>query len=67
MRNIRRFLDDGDKAKITMFFRGREIVRPEFGMRVFEKILNSLTGKFNIEQSPRREGNHITMILTPKQ
>jgi translation initiation factor IF-3 len=67
VRNIRRFLDDGDKAKITMFFRGREIVRPEFGMRVFEKILSSLTGKFNVEQSPRREGNHITMILTPKQ
>jgi translation initiation factor IF-3 len=67
VKSIRRFLDDGDKAKITMFFRGREIVRPEFGMRVFEKILNSLTGKFNIEQSPRRDGNHITMILTPKQ
>lgn len=66
VKSIRRFLDDGDKAKITMFFRGREIVRPEFGMRVFEKILSSLTGKFNVEQSPRREGNHITMILTPK-
>jgi translation initiation factor IF-3 len=49
-----------------MFFRGREIVRPEFGMRVFQKILETLTGKFNIEQSPRLEGNHITMILTPK-
>jgi len=67
VKSIRRFLDDGDKAKVTMFFRGREIVRPEFGMRVFEKILNTLTGKFNIEQSPRLEGNHINMILTPKQ
>lgn len=67
VKNIRRFLDDGDKAKVTMFFRGREIVRPELGMRVFEKILNTLTGKFNIEQSPRLEGKHITMILTPKQ
>jgi translation initiation factor IF-3 len=67
VKNIRRFLDDGDKAKVTMFFRGREIVRPELGMRVFEKILNTLTGKFNIEQPPRREGNHIVMILTPKQ
>jgi translation initiation factor IF-3 len=67
VKSIRRFLDDGDKAKVTMFFRGREIVRPEFGMRVFEKILNTLTGKFNVEQSPRLEGNHITMILTPKQ
>jgi translation initiation factor IF-3 len=67
VKSIRRFLDEGDKAKITMFFRGREIIRPEYGMKVFEKILNTLTGKFNIEQSPRLEGNHITMILTPKQ
>jgi translation initiation factor IF-3 len=67
VKSIRRFLDDGDKAKVTMFFRGREIVRPEYGMRAFEKILNTLTGKFNVEQSPRLEGNHITMVLTPKQ
>jgi translation initiation factor IF-3 len=66
VRNIRRFLDDGNKAKVMMFFRGREIVRPEFGMRVFQKILETLTGKFNIEQSPRLEGKNITMILTPK-
>lgn len=66
VKNIRRFLDDGNKAKVMMFFRGREIVRPEFGMRVFQKILETLTGKFNIEQSPRLEGKNITMILTPK-
>ena len=66
VRSIRRFLDGGNKAKVMMFFRGREIVRPEFGMKVFEKILGTLTGKFNIEQSAKLEGNHITMILTPK-
>jgi translation initiation factor IF-3 len=66
VKSVRRFLDEGNKAKIMMFFRGREIVRPELGMRVFEKILGTLTGKFNVEQSPRLEGNHITMILTPK-
>ncbi|MBF0507018.1 MAG: translation initiation factor IF-3 [Nitrospirae bacterium] len=65
VRNIRRFLDEGDKAKITMFFRGREIVRPEMGMKVFDKIKTSLTGKFNVEQQPRLEGNHITMVITP--
>jgi len=53
-------------AKIMMFFRGREIVRPELGMKVFEKILGTLTGKFNVEQSPKFEGKNITMILTPK-
>jgi translation initiation factor IF-3 len=66
VKNVRRFLDEGNKAKIMMFFRGREIVRPEFGMKVFEKMLGTLTGKFNVEQAPRLEGNHITMILTPK-
>ena len=66
IRSIRRFLDEGNKAKIMMFFRGREIVRPEFGMKVFKKILETLPGKFNAEQSPKLEGNHITMILTPK-
>lgn len=65
VKNIRRFLDDGDKAKVTMFFRGREIVRPEMGMKVFERIIELLTGKFNIEQQPRLEGNHITMVIAP--
>lgn len=65
VKNIRRFLDCGNKTKVTMFFRGREIVRPELGMKVFGKIKESLTGKFNIEQAPKLEGNHITMVITP--
>ena len=65
VKNIRRFLDRGNKAKITMFFRGREIVRPELGMKVFRKVTELLTGKFNIEQAPKLEGNHITMVITP--
>ena len=66
VKNIRRFLDEGNKAKVTMFFRGREIIRPELGMKVFEKMTHLLTGKFNIEQSPKLEGNHITMVVAPK-
>lgn len=66
VKSIRRFLDDGNKAKVTMFFRGREIVRPELGMKVFKKITQLLTGKFSIEQAPRLEGNHITMVIAPK-
>lgn len=65
VRNIRRFLDEGDKAKVTMFFRGREIVRPEIGMKVFDRINELLTGKFTIEQKPKLEGNHITMVIAP--
>jgi translation initiation factor IF-3 len=66
VKNIRRFLDEGNKAKITMFFKGREIIRPELGMKVFERIPHLLTGKFNIEQAPKLEGNHITMVVGPK-
>jgi len=66
VRNMRRFLDEGHKAKVTMFFKGREIVRPELGMKVFDKIKQTLTGKFTVEQSPRFEGNHITMVVAPK-
>ena len=66
IRNINRFIEGGDKAKIVMYFRGREIIRPELGMKVFDKISQQLTGKFQIEQSPRLEGNHITMVVAPK-
>jgi translation initiation factor IF-3 len=66
VKNIRRFLDEGNKAKITMFFKGREIIRPELGMKVFEKITQMLTGKYNVEQAPRLEGNHATMVIAPK-
>jgi len=65
VKNMRRFLDEGDKAKVTMFFRGREIIRPEMGMKVFEKVLELLPGKYTIEQQPRLEGNHITMVVAP--
>ncbi len=66
VKSIRRFLDDGNKAKVTMFFKGREIVRRELGMKVFVKITQLLTGKFNLEQAPKLEGNHITMVIAPK-
>jgi translation initiation factor IF-3 len=66
IRNMRRFLDEGNKAKITMYFRGREIVRPELGMKVFDKIKETLPGKFSIEQNARLEANHITMVIAPK-
>jgi translation initiation factor IF-3 len=66
VKNIRRFLDDGNKAKITMFFRGREAIRPELGMKVFYKINQLLTGKFSIEHAPKLEGNRITMVIAAK-
>ena len=49
-----------------MFFKGREIVRRDLGMKVFGRITQLLTGKFNLEQAPRLEGNHITMVIASK-
>jgi translation initiation factor IF-3 len=66
IRNINRFIEEGDKAKIVMYFRGREIIRPELGMKVFDRISQRLAGKFQIEQQPKLEGNHITMVVAPK-
>jgi translation initiation factor IF-3 len=65
-KNIRRFLDEGNKAKVVMYFRGREIVRPDLGRRVFERLQTLLPGKFNVEQIPKLEGNHITMVIAPR-
>jgi len=65
IRNVRRFLDEGDKAKVIMFFRGREIVRPELGMKIFEKVIETLGGKFTVESNPKMEGKSITMVLAP--
>ncbi|MEW6214386.1 MAG: translation initiation factor IF-3 [Nitrospirota bacterium] len=66
VKSIRRFLDEGNKAKVTMSFKGREIIRPELGMKIIEKIPQLLTGKFSVEQLPKLEGNHITMVIAPK-
>jgi len=66
VKHIKRFLEDGDKARVTLFFRGREIVHAEMGMKIFDKIKALLTG-FNhkIEQEPKLEGNNMSMIIAP--
>lgn len=65
IKSLRRFLDEGDKAKITMFFRGRQIIRPEIGMKAFERILELLPGKYSVEQPAKLQGNQITMVIAP--
>jgi translation initiation factor IF-3 len=65
-RNLIRFLDAGHKAKITMFFRGRERGRPELGMKVFDKLVEILGDKMSIIQEPKRDGGNITMVIMPK-
>lgn len=66
VRNLRKFLDAGHKAKITMFFRGRERVRPDLGMKVFARLLELLPGEYNISQEAKHAGNSITMVISPK-
>lgn len=66
VRNILRFLGSGNKAKVTMFFRGRERQRPERGMLVFERIIEIIGDQYSIEVKPRLDGNRITMIVAPK-
>jgi translation initiation factor IF-3 len=65
VRNIKRFLDAGHKAKVSMFFRGRERARPEMGMKVFDRVMELLDGDYNVIQKPRHEGNSIIMVLAP--
>ncbi|MCL0037570.1 translation initiation factor IF-3 [Thermodesulfovibrionales bacterium] len=65
VKNIKKFLDNGDKAKVSMFFRGREIVKPEIGMKVFERITGLLDEGVNIEHKPKLEGRSIIMVIAP--
>jgi translation initiation factor IF-3 len=66
IRNLRKFLDNGHKVKVSMFFRGRERARPDMGMQVYDKLLEILPGDYNIIQKPRYEGNSINMVVSPK-
>jgi len=66
IKNIRKFLEHGDKAKITMMFRGREIVHASIAQKVFARILEEFSQAANIEQPAKMEGNRMTMVLGPK-
>lgn len=66
LRSVQQFLKDGDKVKITMRFRGREMAHQEIGMKVLEKVQAALTETAKIEQSPRFEGKQILMTVGPK-
>lgn len=61
-----KFLADGNKVKVTMRFRGREMAHQEFGMRIFNKLQEDLQEIAKIEQAPKFEGVHAMMLLGPK-
>jgi translation initiation factor IF-3 len=68
LRNLRRFIsEDGDKGKVRMRFRGREITHQEIGLRLLERIRDELADVAMVEQMPRMEGRQMIMILAPKR
>ena len=66
MRNVRRFIDDGDKVKMTIRFRGREMAHQNLGMDVLHRVRDEMLELAKVEQFPRSEGRMMTMVLTPK-
>jgi translation initiation factor IF-3 len=67
LRNLIRFLGEGDKAKITLRFRGREMAHQEFGVRLLERIRTDLEPHAIVESFPRLEGRQMVMLLAPKK
>lgn len=67
MRNVHRFLEDGDKVKLTLRFRGREMAHRELGRELLQRIEAELEGEIVIEQRPRMEGRQMVMMVAPKK
>jgi len=66
LRNTRRFLEDGDKVKISVIFRGREIAHTDRGFKLLALVAEALAEVATVEQNPKLEGRNLSMIVTPK-
>jgi translation initiation factor IF-3 len=67
MRNIRRFLEEGDKCKVTLRFRGREITHQEIGLALLARIRDELADTIVVEQFPKLEGRQMIMMIAPSR
>ena len=67
LRNLIKFLDDGDKTKITLRFRGREMAHQDIGFRMLERLKADLEPYGQVEQFPKMEGRQMIMVLSPKK
>ena len=67
MRNVRRFLDEGDKVKLTLRFRGREMAHKELGAAMLKKVETDLGDEIMVEQYPRMEGRQMVMMISSKK
>ena len=66
MRAARRFMDNGDKVKVTMRFRGRELAHQDLGAKVLERVRGELDETAKVEQLPRMEGRQMVMVFAPR-
>jgi len=67
LRNLIRFLEEGDKTKVTLRFRGREMAHQEFGVKLLERVRTDLDPYGVVEQFPKLEGRQMIMVLSPKK
>ncbi|MBI1965994.1 MAG: translation initiation factor IF-3, partial [Betaproteobacteria bacterium] len=67
LRNLVRFLEEGDKTKITLRYRGREMAHQELGMRLIDRVKTDLEPYSTVEQYPKMEGRQLIMVLAPKK
>lgn len=67
LRNLKRFLEEGDKCKVTLRFRGREMAHQEFGLRQLERVKADLEENGQVEQMPKMEGRQMIMVIAPKK
>jgi translation initiation factor IF-3 len=65
LRNLKRFLEDGDTCKVTLRFRGREMAHQEFGLRQLERVKADLEEMGQVEQMPKMEGRQMVMVIAP--
>jgi translation initiation factor IF-3 len=67
MRNLRRFIEEGDKVKVTLRFRGREMAHQELGLEILQRVEQDMAEETVVEQRPRMEGRQMVMMLSPKK
>jgi translation initiation factor IF-3 len=65
MRHVERFLAEGNKVKLTIMFRGREMAHPELGLRILNRIADQVSEFATVESAPRQDGRNMTMVLHP--
>jgi translation initiation factor IF-3 len=67
LRNLTRFLTEGDKAKVTLRYRGREMAHQELGFQLLQRVQQDLLEHGTVEQMPKLEGRQLVMVITPKR